>query len=88
MIQEYLSSASQMVKLVSISTARGCIRRNRAHKEWKVPILREFVFVFPMSLVNRSRISLAALLVNVTAHMDSGAIPCVKISWAILDVRT
>ena len=41
-----------------------------------------------MSLDSRSRISVAALFVKVTAHIDVGGMSCSKIKWAILDVRT
>lgn len=84
----HLSSASQIVKLASRLTAPGYIRRYRTQMEWNVPIFSSVVLLFPMSLVRRSRISFAALLVNVTAHIEDGAILWVVIKRAILAVRT
>jgi len=83
-----LSSASHIVKLESRLTTLGCFRRNLAHREWNVPICKAVVLVLPMSLLSRSRISFAALLVKVTAHIDPGLKLCVRISLAILDVKT
>ena len=49
-------------------------RRIRTHSEWKVDSQTP-VASAPSSFSTRSRISPAALFVNVTARMHSGAMP-------------
>ena len=68
----HLSSASHTVKFGLIPIRVACLRRYRAHRAWKVPILTFDAELLPISLHRRSCISFAALLVNVTAHIDSG----------------
>ena len=83
-----LSSASHIVKFVSRFTCCEYVRRNLAHSEWNVPICKELVRDFPMILVRRSRISLAALLVNVTAHIEEGGSLCETIKCTMREMRT
>ena len=77
-----------MVKLLSTPILLPCLRRNWAHSAWKVPILICVVCSGPKSLVRRSRISFAALLVNVTAHIAYGGILWWRMKYAMRDVRT
>lgn len=71
----HLSSASQIVKLFFKPILCPSFRRKRAQSEWKVPILMSPAVWPPSRFFNRSRISLAALFVNVQAHIDSGGMP-------------
>lgn len=84
----YLSSASHMVKLSSRPTALEYIRKYLTQIEWNVPICNAVVRLSPIRLTRRSRISFAALLVKVTAHIEAGATSWTRIRYAILEVRT
>ena len=61
--------------------------QNSSKTEWKVPIQRDLAFPSPTTFAIRSFISLAALLVKVSAKILKGSIPLV-IKCAILIVRT
>lgn len=84
----HLSSASQTVKFPSNPTLREYFLKNSAQSAWNVPIRTSDIFSFPMTFVSRSFISLAALLVNVTAHIDEGGRWWNNIRWAIREVKT
>ena len=61
-------------------------RRIRAEREWNVPILTDAA-ASPISAATRSRISRAALFVNVTAMTAAGGSPASVTSQAIRAVR-
>jgi hypothetical protein len=68
------SDASQMVNLRGSPIDCPCSRRTRAQKAWNVPTVISFA-LGPASAATRSRISPAALLVNVMARMFEGSTP-------------
>lgn len=84
----YLSSASHIAKLSSSPTTLEYNRRYLMHREWKVPICKAVVCLMPINVIKRSRISFAALLVNVTAHIEDGWILWTSMRYAILEVKT
>ncbi len=64
----------------------SCLR-NFIKMEWNVPARSLYVRLFPTAAAILSRISPAALLVNVSARISSGFTPW-AIRFAILQVRT
>ena len=59
----------------------------RTQAEWKV-LTHIFFATGPTRRATRSRISSAALLVNVMARMRIGSTPCSPIRWAMRCVST
>ena len=74
------SSSSKMLKSRLSPTRPWWMRSNRAQVAWKVPIHIMWA-AEPSSARNRSRISPAALLLNVTARISCGQAPRSTRRW-------
>jgi len=81
------SAVSRIWKVCGRPASRQCARSRRLHRPWKVPIHIPRVLT-GTSADSRAVISLAALLVNVTARMPCGPTWLVDISQAMRVVST